>query len=122
MTQASIKQWGHDITRKEAYLIIRAELKAVIYRFEPFSRLLCPMVRAAITQRFPGIKPYYPESRDKLWSMILEIDSDILAQCAGYLRSTLGLATVACDGVTILGMSYLLYTIAKGEYVTFVAL
>ena len=33
--------------------------------------------------------------------------------------ATPGLATLACDGVTILGKSYLLYTIAKGQYVLF---
>jgi hypothetical protein len=121
-SQGVIQQWGHEMTKKEADVIFKSEMEAVVYRFEPYNRLLCPMVRAALINRFPGIAFHYPESRDLLWVIVLDIDKDISEQCTKHLRDTAGLATVACDGVTILGKSYLLYTIAKGEYVTFEAL
>jgi len=77
MTQGSIKQWGHEMTKRDAEVVIRAEMEANVYRFEPYSRMLCPMVRGSIIQRLPGIKPYYPESYDMLWAIALDIDRDV---------------------------------------------
>ena len=118
--QATMEMFGQALTQKQADVIIRGEVEAIVARHEPLSRVLDPFVRAAAVQKSPAILPYWPQdTKTVLTQFVLPIDRDCTAEVQDIFKRTPGQLSASADGVTCNGKSYLIYTLTKGDFTLF---
>lgn len=81
--------------------VYSAEVEAVLYRHEPLTRLLDPMVIAALTLRHPPMKSFIPQNCDTIYTnYVLPIDIATTSELVKYVGLLPGMVTVSFDGVT----------------------
>ena len=91
------------MTEERATKVIKANLEAIVYRFEPPNRINCPYVRAALILANPGIEQWLKQDVTSYYPLIEEIDTDTSVQIVYQFDRILGLMTLAVDGVTVNG-------------------
>ena len=119
LRQGRVTEWGEVMTEERATKVIKANLEAIVYRFEPPNRLDDPFVRAALILANPGIEQWLKQDVTSYYPLIEEIDTDTSVQIVDQFDRILGLMTLAVDGVTVNGKSHLLYTLSKGIHAIF---
>lgn len=81
--------------------VYSAKVEAVLYRHEPLTRLLDPMVIAALTLRHPPMKSFIPQNCDTIYTnYVLPIDIATTSELVKYVGLLPGMVTVSFDGVT----------------------
>ncbi len=81
--------------------VYKAEVEAVLYRHEPLTRLLCPMVIAALTLRHPPMKSSIPQNTATIYSnYVVPIGIATTSELVKYFGLLPGMVTVSFDGVT----------------------
>ena len=81
--------------------VYSAEVEAVLYRHEPLTCLLDPMVIAALTLRHPPMKSFIPQNCDTIYtSYVLPIDIATTSELVKYVGLLPGMVAVSFDGVT----------------------
>jgi len=122
--QSSLKNIVTTLTPETANRILCIEIEQILYRFEPLSRLLCPMTQRRLSH-FHGsrISRYIPSTMQELYSrFVIPIDHLASKLLRDMLQRMPGTTTMAVDGVTANGRSHLLYTASKGDVSVFVKL
>ena len=101
--------------RAAADKIIIAEMKAIIVRGEPISRILVDdHVRAAILHRHPAIAIYLPHDAETVYNKyVVPIDMEATKELQKKIVNLHGCINISMDGATINGKQkvrlYLLY-------------
>lgn len=96
--------FGEGINRAEAAKIITGEVKAILSRREPLSRLFDPYVRASLNQRYPGIDKHIPADEDTIFNnYVIPIDNEAREELEKFIMKLPGLTSISMDGATILG-------------------
>ena len=96
--------FGPGIKRADAQRIIKAEVKAALSRRESLVRFKDPYVRAALSERCPGIEKFLPTDENTLYdNYALDIDRECLDELMGYIKKLPGLINVGMDGATFNG-------------------
>ncbi len=81
--------------------VYKAKVEAVLYRHEPLTHLLCPMVIAALTLRHPPMKSFIPQDTAAIYSnYVLPINIATTYDLVKYFGFLPGMVTVSFDGVT----------------------
>ena len=128
------------LTSAEAVKIIHAEMRTILARGEPPSRLLDNHARAALMERHPDIVPYLPNSVETIYDKyVVKIDMESREELEGFIKKLPGLLNISFDGATVNGkqkvstcINYcaqidhdshtvlkILYTLSKGEFSIF---
>ena len=103
------------MTRAAADKIIIAEMKAIIVRGKPISRILDDHVRAAILHRHPAIAIYLPahDAETVYNKYVVPIDMEATKELQKKIVNLHGCINISMDGATINGKQkvrlYLLY-------------
>ncbi len=81
--------------------VYKAKVEAILYRHEPFTHLLCPMVIAALTLQHPPMKSFIPQDTATIYSnYVVPIDIATTSELVKYFGLLPGMVTVSFDGVT----------------------
>jgi hypothetical protein len=81
--------------------VYKAKVEAVLYRHEPLTRLLCPMVIAALTLWNPPMKSFIPQCTKTIYSKyVILINIATTSELVKYCGLLPGMVTVSFDGVT----------------------
>jgi hypothetical protein len=82
--------------------VYKSKVEAVLYHHEPITRLLCPMVIAAITLRHPPMKSFIPQNTATIYSnYVVPINIATTSELVKYFGLLPGMVTVSFDGVTV---------------------
>ena len=100
LRQGRVTEWGEVMTEERATKVIKANLEAIVYRFEPPNRLDDPYVRAALILANPGIEQWLKEDVTSYYPLIEEIDTDTSVQIVDQFDRILELMTLAVDGAS----------------------
>ena len=101
---SSVGGLGPGMEKASAHKAIKAEVRAMLARNEPMSRLLDDYVKAAIIQRCPGIDKFYPsDERTIIDTYVREIDRECHEELQNYIAKLPGNINIAMDGATING-------------------
>jgi hypothetical protein len=80
--------------------VYKAKVEAVLYRHELLTRLLCPMVIAALTLWHPPMKSFIPQDTATIYSnYVVPIDIATTSEFIKYFGLLPGMVTVSFDGV-----------------------
>ncbi len=80
--------------------VYKAKVEAVLYRHEPLTRLLCPVVIAALTLRHPPMKSFIPQCTKTIYSnYVVPIDIATTSELIKYFGLLFGMVTVSFYGV-----------------------
>ncbi len=77
--------------------VYKAEVEAALYRHEPLTRLLYPMVIAALTLWHPPMKSFVPQCTNSKY--VVPIDIATTSELVKYFGLLPGMVTVSFDGV-----------------------
>ncbi len=81
--------------------VYKAKVESVLYRHEPLTRLLCPMVIAALTLWHPPMKSFIPQCTKTIYSKyVIPINIPTTSELVKYFGLLPGMVTVSFDGVT----------------------
>ncbi len=81
--------------------VYKAEVEAILYRHEPLTHLLCPIVIAALTLRHPPMKSFIPQCTKTIYSNYVKpIDIATTSELVKYFGLLPRTVTVSFDGVT----------------------
>ena len=96
---------GPVITPSEAVKIIQAEVKAIVARGEPPSRMLDDRVKAALMVRHgPSLGEHLPNAVETIYDQyVVPIDIASLAELEGFIKKLPGLINISFDGATVNG-------------------
>jgi hypothetical protein len=115
--QTAVTSFGSVMNKDRAECIIRAEVEAILARFEPISRILDPIVQSSLSAAHgPALLQYIPSDASTLFSgYVIPIDAEVTANINVLMTSVPGSLNMAVDGITIQGQSHLLYMVSKGS-------
>ena len=106
----STRNFGDAMTKADADKIIIAEVKAILSRGEPPTRLLDDYVRAALLQRHPALFRFLPHDAGTIYNKyIVPIDAQAEAELATFISRLPGCINVAMDGVSVNGCQKVSY-------------
>ena len=93
------------ITPAEAVKVIQAEVKAIVARGEPPSRMIDDRVKAALMVRHgPSLGEHLPNAVETIYDQyVVPIDIASLAELEGFLKKLPGLINISLDGATVNG-------------------
>lgn len=92
------------MTVSEADAIITAEVKAILARGEPISRLLDNYVVASIMMRHPAITNFLPRNTGTIFDKyVIKIDNDTTKELQTFIAKLPGLISISMDGATVNG-------------------
>ena len=92
------------MTQAEADNIILAELRAILSRGEPPSRLLDDYVKCSLMQRHPAIAHFLPCHENTIFEKyVLDIDMKSMDELTSFVKRLPGYINVSLDGVTVNG-------------------
>lgn len=96
--------YGDTLNQAGADVVIMAEVRAIVARGEPISRLLDPWVQASLLQRYPALSKFLPRNCDDIFDKyVFAIDKDSSAELRSFMKNIPGHANVGMDGVTVQG-------------------
>ena len=98
--------------------IIMREVESICARFEPLSRLNDPMIHNALVQSHTKEILYHiPGSTSAIIDKyVKQIDRATKARLVCNLKAMRGFASIEIDGVSINGVSHVVYTMSKGNH------
>ena len=104
-SQTTMEQtYGKSMNQKTADIVIMNEVRAIVARGEPLSRLLDPWVQASLNQRYPAILKFMPTNNETIYDKyVVKIDKETTAELNSFMAKLPGHVNVAMDGVTVLG-------------------
>ena len=80
----------------EVKRVYTAKVEAVLYPHEPITRLLDPMVIAALTLQHPPMKKFFPQDYDTIYtSYVLPIEIATTPEHVKYFGLLPGMVTVS---------------------------
>ena len=92
------------MTQAEADKIIIAEVKAILSRGEPPTRLLDDYVKASLLQRHPALWDYLPRDAETIYNRyIIQVDYNTTDELKTFIKKLPGRLNIAMDGATVNG-------------------
>ena len=93
---------GPVMNEADAEKIIIAEVKAMLVRRDPLTRLLDDYVRAAIMERNPGIHKYLSNCYNTIYTKyVIPIYEESKKELTSFIAKLPGCINVAMDGATV---------------------
>lgn len=90
----------------EAMKIIGREVEAIVARMEPLSRLIDPIVQAAMIGANPAIATFLPSTEETIFNQYIpRMDERTTSDLTALLKTIPGMMTVAFDGATFTSKS-----------------
>ena len=121
-TQAKITDGARVFTKQEAIHIQRADVEAVVARFESLQRFDDPFVQAAALKKEPGLAPFLITARYAQDEIVPQIDRDTQEEMDRLTQDVPGDTSYSVDGVTVNGKSHQLTTKTTALVTRFVGL
>ena len=99
-----VRNFGPAMTQAEADKIIIAEVKAILSRGEPPTRLLDDYVKASLMQRHPALWDYLPRDAETIYNRyIIQVDYNTTDELKTFIKKLPGRLNIAMDGATVNG-------------------
>jgi len=96
--------YGKSMNQASADIVLMHEVRAIVARGEPLSRLLDPWVQASLHQRYPAILKFIPSDVETIYDKyVIKIDKQTTSELKSFMAKIPGHVNVAMDGVTVLG-------------------
>ena len=103
-TLTNDRMFGPTMNEAEATKIITAEVKAILARGEPPTRLLDDYVRAALIVRHPALEHFLPHDPETIFNnYIIPIDISSTQELEGFIKKLPGYINISLDGATVNG-------------------
>ena len=103
-TITSDRMFGKTMNKAEADKIIMAEVRAIVARGEPLSRLLDPYVKAALCARHPALVQgnFIPRDRETIYNnYVVPVDKQAYEELESYIAKLPGQINISMDGAQV---------------------
>jgi hypothetical protein len=95
---------GEGMNRARAEIILKGEVKTIVARREPLSRLLDDYARAALIQSHPGIGIFIPKTEEAIFDkFVMPLDEECVHELMTFIAKQPGLLCISMDGATVNG-------------------
>lgn len=92
------------MNQADADKILKAEMKAILARGEPPTRIIDDYVRAGLMVRYPAIWHFLPRCMNTVFDkFIMTIDNDSSSELKTFIEKLPGRINISMDGATVNG-------------------